>query len=240
VDGQTTRSATENGTRDYLKDDNDSTIRSLKRQVRVLQRILAALAFIAALNSTMMAGSFGFILWYAVLGVVVFYFYCNIWLVLLCAFVPAFIWMIVDQAGNFGEGGVLAWLAGSLLTAGLHTLFAVVGMAIAWLATWRKILPRVLAAALAVGVFILYDGFNGNPASKWLAEQTVQAYLEKTYPDRELVIRDGYYNFKSSSYEFRVVAVGTTGEDGQPKEYWFHVRGLIPRVDFDPISKQNS
>lgn len=220
--------------------DTDSTIRSLKRKVRVLQLILTVLAFIAALGSTMMAGSFGFILWYAVLGGVVFYFYRNIWLVLLLAFVPAFVWGIADQIGNPGEAGIPGVVLASLLTAGLHTLFAVVGMAIAWLAGFRKILPRVLSAALVVGVLIFYDGFNGNPASKWLAEQTVQSYLAKTYPDRELVIRDGYYNFKSSSYEFRVIAVGTQGEDGQPDEYWFHVRGLIPRVDFDPISNRNS
>lgn len=241
MEDQTTRSNAENGPiGNGPKDDAEATIRSLRRQVRALRLILTVLAFIAAMGSTMLANSLGFILWFAVLGGVVFHFYRNMWLVLLLSFVPVFVWGIADQAGNPGELGIAGVLPGSLALAGIHTVFAVAGMAIAWLAGFRKISLRVLSAALAVGVLIFYDGFNGNPVSKWLAEQTVRSYLAKTYPDRELVIRDGGYNFKFSSYEFRVVAVGTQGEDGQPKEYWFRVRGAIPKLAYDPISEQNS
>jgi len=236
---QITRAASENGTKDYRQHDAETTIRNLRRQVRVLQLILTALAFIAALRSTMMAGSWGFILWYAVLGGVVFYFYRNIWLTLLLSFVPLFVWGIADQAGNPGELGIPGVLLGSLALAGIHTAFAAIGMAIAWLTGFRKILLRVLAAALAAGILIFYDGFNGNPAGKWLAEQTVRSYLAKTYPDRELLIRDGGYNFKFHTYEFRVVAVGTQGEDGKPEEYWFTVRGVIPKLAYDPIANRN-
>ncbi|HEY8528602.1 MAG TPA: hypothetical protein VIL22_02835 [Paenibacillaceae bacterium] len=240
MDDQTTRSAVENGANDNQRDEAEATIRSLKRKVRALQLILTVLAFLAAMNSTMMAGSMGFILWYAVLGGVVFYFYRKIWLVLLLSFVPAFGWMIVYEAGSMGEAGIPGMLLSSLIAAGIHTVFALVGMAIAWLAAFRKAFPGVLAAVLAVGILIIYDGFNGNPASKWLAEQTVRSYLAKTYPGEELVIRDGYYNFKSSSYEFRVVAVGTAGEDGQPEEYYFGVRGIIPKVVWDTKALRNS
>jgi len=223
--------------------DAEATIRSLRRSVRTLQLILTALAFLAAMNSTMMAGSWGFILWYAVLGGVAFYFYRNLWPVLLLTFVPAFVWMLADQIGAGREGGfgefLVAVLAGSLLTAGLHTLFALIGVAVVWLAEFRKILPRVLAAALALGVLIFYDGFNGNPASRWLAEQTVRSYLATTYPDRDLVIRDGGYNFKSGAYEFRVVAAGTRDENGQPEEYWFMAKGVIPKLKYDPISRRD-
>jgi hypothetical protein len=223
-------------------------MRNIRRKLSVMQFILVAVSFFMAISTSMMGGSFGFILWYAVLGGVTFLFYRDVRFVLLVAFVPIFLWLFADTMHGWWQGGaegaardtgffrfVLTALGGSLLGAGLHTLFAFVGLAVVWLAARKKTLPAVLAVLLSLGVLLVYDAYNGNPVNKWLAAQKLRTYLAETYPDEEFRIRDGFYNFKSSAYEFRVVPVGSVAEDGKAAEYRFAVRAWMPRVVLDGI-----
>lgn len=224
--------------------DYEAMMRSTKRKLSVMQLIFVALSFFVAMSTSMMGGSFGFILWYAVLGGVTYLFYRDWRLVLLVSFVPIFLWIVVDTMQAWVQGSVegtgflgflMMALGGSLLGAVLHVLFALLGMAIVRLAVLRKPLTVALSIVLALGVLVTYDAYNGNPVSKWLAAQKLQAYLKETYPEEELLVRDGLYSFKDASYEFRVVAVGKPGADGKAKEYRFTVRGLVPRVIWDGV-----
>jgi hypothetical protein len=163
--------------------------------------------------------------------------------VLLIAFVPIFLWqfgdMLVDWLrGEVGQGGALPYLgmafAGALFGAALHAVFALVGTAIAWLVGKRKPAAIALAVALAVVIGLVYDAFNGNPLNEWLAKRELKAYLEATYPDQRFRIEDGRYNFKFSQYEFDVVEVGGTEDDGA-RIFSFAVRGFVPRVVLDGV-----
>jgi hypothetical protein len=227
--------------------DYEAMMRGIRRKLSVLQIILVALSFLMAMSTSLMGNSFGFVLWYAVLGGVMFLFYRDWRLVLLASFVPIFLWLFADtlqgwlQARSEGSapGGFFTALAGaaggSLFMAGIHALFALVGMGIVWLAFRKKPLAVTLSVVLALGVLYVYDAFNGNPVSKWLAERELKAYLAETYPGETFQIGEGFYNFKFSSYEFDVIAIGRTLEDGKPAEYDFTLRGWIPKVTTDGI-----
>src|SRR5690606_38499281 len=227
--------------------DYEAAMRSLRRRLSVLQLILVTLSFGMAIGTSLLGGSFGFIFWYAVLGAVMYLFYRDWRLVLLVSFVPIFLWLFGDAIFQWlrnGESGAAAGtemgafrflaaaLGTSLLFAALHALFAFAGMAIVWLAKRKIPLTAALSVLLAAGVLLLYDAYNGNPLVKWLAEKKQEAYLENTHPDEQLVIREGWYNFKNASYEFRVVSFKKTA-DGQPAEYRVSLRGWNPRVISD-------
>ncbi len=67
---------------------------------------LVAVSFFMAISTSMMGGSFGFILWYAVLGGVTFLFYRDVRLVLLVALVPIFVWVFADAMQAWVQGSV--------------------------------------------------------------------------------------------------------------------------------------
>lgn len=103
-----------------------------------------------------------------------------------------------------------------------------------------KMLLIVAMVLLISVVFYLYNGFNGNPISKYLSKKELQAYLEETYNDKEFAVRDGVYNFKVSGYEFTVAEIGSTDADGNVMEYEFTVSGFLnPKVDRDGIYEAN-
>lgn len=229
--------------------DYEAAMRSLRRRLSVLQLILVTLSFGMAIGTSLLGGSFGFIFWYAVLGAVMYLFYRDWRLVLLVSFVPIFLWLFGDAIFQWlrnGESGAAAGtemgafrflaaaLGTSLLFAALHALFAFAGMAIVWLAKRKIPLTAALSVLLAAGVLLLYDAYNGNPLVKWLAEKKLEAYLENTHPDEQLVIGEGWYNFKNGAYEFRVVSFKKTA-DGQPAEYRVSLRGWNPRVISDGV-----
>lgn len=102
--------------------------------------------------------------------------------------------------------------------------------------------PLLIAAlVLLIGfVLFLYNGFNGNPLSKFLAENELESYLEETYPNQEFTIDDGFYNFKYGGYEFKVTDVGSAAAEGIAKTYDFTVSGFIfPKVHYDEIYIEN-
>lgn len=222
----------------------ETMMRKIRRKLSVMQLIFVALSFFMAMSTSMMGGSFGFVLWYAVLGGVTFLFYRDVRLVLLVALVPIFVWVFADAMQAWVQGSVegiglfgflLTALGGSLLGAVLHGLFACIGMAIVWLFGRKKVLTLALSVLLVMGVFAIYDAFNGNPVNKWLAEQKLKSYLAEKYPEQELRIGDGVYNFKFSTYEFQVTAIGQVGEDGRAATYRFALNSWFPRVVSDGL-----
>ncbi|WP_051237033.1 DUF3139 domain-containing protein [Paenibacillus pinihumi] len=101
----------------------------------------------------------------------------------------------------------------------------------------KKMLYSILLGLLVVLVLFLYNAFNGNPMSKWIAHQTLEKYLEQNYPELKLRVHDGYYNFKDSGYTFKAVIIGGKAqEENKPGEFEFSVRGSIqPAVRLDGI-----
>lgn len=104
----------------------------------------------------------------------------------------------------------------------------------------RKLLLIAVMIVLIGAVFYLYNGFNGNPFSKYLAKLELKKYLEETYTDKEFTVSDGFYNFKDSGYVFTAVEIGSTDEDGNVFEYEFTVTGFMnPKVSRDGIYEAN-
>lgn len=104
----------------------------------------------------------------------------------------------------------------------------------------RKLLLITVMIVLIGAVFYLYNGFNGNPLSKYLAKHELKTYLQETYTDKEFTVSDGFYNFKVSGYEFTVTEIGSTDDDGHVLEYEFTVSGFInPKVYRDGIYEAN-
>ncbi|WP_068777142.1 hypothetical protein [Paenibacillus sp. FJAT-26967] len=103
----------------------------------------------------------------------------------------------------------------------------------------RKLLYLALLIVLVLFVGSLYNSLNGNPVSKWLAKRELQQFITKTYPDKELRIKEGMYNFKFKRYEFTVVEIGTSGDKGTALEHDFEVGGFKPKVVIDGIRMDN-
>lgn len=208
------------------------------RKLSIYQLILMAISFFAAISTSLMGNSFGFVLWYAVLGGITYSFYRDVKLVLLIAFTPIFLWQFGDMLydwikGDIADTGGLAYIgmafAGAFITACLHTVFALVGTAIGWLIGKKKMLTIALAVLLAVGIGFVYDAFNGNPVNEWIAKRELASYLRETYPDQKFRIKNKAYNFKFSTYQFDVIEIG------EGKVYSFAVRSWVPKVVEDGI-----
>lgn len=107
---------------------HDKMMQKIKLKLSIYQIILVALSFYFAMETSMLNGSFGFILSYAVLGVVTYLFYKNVWLVTVIAFLPNFIWSLVDLA-EFNMQGII----GSIFVGFIHLGFALIGSMIGWL-----------------------------------------------------------------------------------------------------------
>ncbi|MFN2747851.1 hypothetical protein ACINLE_20465 [Bacillus sp. z60-18] len=89
----------------------------------------------------------------------------------------------------------------------------------------------ILFLLLVIGGSI-YNGFNGNPLSRALAEKKLLSYLEETYPERHLQIKNSFYNFKYAEYVFHI----SNPTDKRTDELIFTVKGFIhPEVTEDGI-----
>lgn len=104
----------------------------------------------------------------------------------------------------------------------------------------KKWLYGLLLALLIGLVLFLYNAFNGNPLSHYLSERALQQYITQHYPNHQLRIDKGYYNFKFSQYEFEVIEIGGRPGNEGPATYPFSVRGfLLPEVVSDGIRYSN-
>ncbi len=69
-----------------------------------------------------------------------------------------------------------------------------------------KVLALVVAIILIIGIGIFANGLVGNPVSKYLTTKSANEYLEKTYSDKDFVIEEVNYDFKTGGYYARVTS----------------------------------
>lgn len=69
-----------------------------------------------------------------------------------------------------------------------------------------KVLALVLAIVLIIGVGLFANALVGNPVSKFLATKSANEYIEKTYSDKDFVIEEVTYDFKTGGYYARVTS----------------------------------
>lgn len=123
--------------------DSKKMFQQIHRKIALYQIIFVALSFLLAINTSLLNDSFGFVLWYAVLGVVSYLFYKDFKIVFYLSFLPIFFWsvgtnMIDYFNGHYMEGiTILEFLTsslfGSLVLSVLHFVFALIGALIAWI-----------------------------------------------------------------------------------------------------------
>lgn len=115
----------------------------INRKLSLYQIIFVTLSFFLAVNTSMLNESFGFILWYPVLGTVTYLFYKDMKLVFLLSFVPIFLWSFGSNLTNFIKyadyeristlGFLCQNLLGSFAISILHLIFALIGGVIGFL-----------------------------------------------------------------------------------------------------------
>lgn len=123
--------------------EHNQMMRKIKRKLSVYQLIFMGISFFLAINTSMLNESFGFVLWYAVLGVLGYLFYKDMKIVFLISFIPIFIWSIGINIGDYGAGHItpgitfasyfLQSFMGSLMVGLIHYLFAFIGSIIGFL-----------------------------------------------------------------------------------------------------------
>ncbi len=92
----------------------------------------------------------------------------------------------------------------------------------------KKRIYGLALGLLALLVLFIYNAFNGNPASKWLAQQSLEQYLKEQYPELELRVKKASYTFKNEEYIFEAVIIGGVEQEANPPgEFEFRMRGGI-------------
>ncbi len=116
--------------------------KKINRKLSMYQIFFVALSFFLAANTSMLKGSFGFILWYPVLGLLTYLFYKDIKLVFMLSFIPMFIWSFGLNFIDFTKGAYIDTtflnflgtnLISSLFPAIIHFIFAAIGGFIGYL-----------------------------------------------------------------------------------------------------------
>ena len=69
-----------------------------------------------------------------------------------------------------------------------------------------KVLALVLAIVLIIGIGLFANSLVGNPVSKFLATKSANEYIEKTYADKDFVVEEVNYDFKTGGYYARVTS----------------------------------
>ena len=69
-----------------------------------------------------------------------------------------------------------------------------------------KVLALILAIVLIIGIGLFANALVGNPVSKFLATKGAQEHLAKNYGDKDFVIEEVTYNFKTGGYYARVTS----------------------------------
>ena len=114
--------------------------KKINRKLSLYQLMFTAISFFLAIHTSLLNESFGFILWYAVLGLAVYLFYRDMKLVILLSFAPIFIWGMGDILAEWDASGgtgvvehLLYAVFGAFVLAVIHCFFAAAGMMIGWL-----------------------------------------------------------------------------------------------------------
>lgn len=121
----------------------DSAFKAIQRKLSLYQMIFVALSFLLAVNTSILNESFGFILSYTILGLITYFFYKDIRLVLSLSFIPIFIWFLGDSMIQLIRGEiqlditlaeyVLHTFLGGIFMTGIHAVFALIGSLVALL-----------------------------------------------------------------------------------------------------------
>lgn len=90
-----------------------------------------------------------------------------------------------------------------------------------------KILALILAIILIIGVGFFANALVGNPVSKYLATKNANEYLEKNFGDKDFVIEEVTYDFKTGGYYARVTS--PTSIDS----HFSILLNFIGKVDYD-------
>lgn len=69
-----------------------------------------------------------------------------------------------------------------------------------------KVLALVLAIVLIIGVGLFANSLVGNPVSKYLATKSAEEHLAKNYGDKDFVVEEVNYDFKTGGYYARVTS----------------------------------
>ena len=69
-----------------------------------------------------------------------------------------------------------------------------------------KVLALVVAIVLIIGIGLFANSLVGNPVSKFLATKGAQEHLAKNYGDKDFVIEEVTYDFKTGGYYARVTS----------------------------------
>ncbi|MBS4206928.1 zf-HC2 domain-containing protein [Bacillus sp. FJAT-50079] len=100
----------------------DQMMEKIKLRLSIYQIIFVGISFLFAIKTSLLNESFGFILSYAILGAITYLFYKSFWIVITIAFLPNFIWSLIDiSAFHFNS------IIGSLFLAAIHVIFAFAG-----------------------------------------------------------------------------------------------------------------
>lgn len=68
----------------------------------------------------------------------------------------------------------------------------------------EKIIMLLILIILVGGILFLYSLFNGNFIGSAIAKAKINKYIENTYPEKDFMIYDMFYNFKFCGYGARV------------------------------------
>lgn len=117
--------------------EREKMFKKIHRKLSIYQFIFVAISFVLAIQTALLNDSFGFILWYTVLGFVIYLFYSDMKKVFLLSFVPIFIWSLFTgifdysnepinkELSTFAYGFNLFQMA--LILSAIHYLFAFIG-----------------------------------------------------------------------------------------------------------------
>ncbi|MCR2821191.1 zf-HC2 domain-containing protein [Lederbergia panacisoli] len=105
--------------------DSENMIKKINLKLSIYQIIFIAISFIFAIKTSLLHESFGFILTYPILGLITYLFYRRFLIVAVIAFLPNFIWSLIDIAS--GAPITFDAIIGSIFLAAIHLIFALVG-----------------------------------------------------------------------------------------------------------------
>ena len=128
------------------------SVKKAQSKLAIYQLIIMLLSFYFAMTTNLFAESFGFILTYFILGLVIFLFYRSWLLTFLIAFLPIFVFAFYETAltpnayrlykGDHIGGNVFVFiwmhLIGATFMAIMHTIFAMLGAVVAYFITKLK------------------------------------------------------------------------------------------------------
>ena len=69
-----------------------------------------------------------------------------------------------------------------------------------------KVLALVLAIILIIGIGLFANALVGNPVSKFLATKGAEEHLAKNYSDKDFVVEEVNYDFKTGGYYARITS----------------------------------